>query len=188
MIKETDRLTRLVDRVMGSREQLKPVSLNIHEVLEHIAHLVSVDKRVPIHIERFYDPALPEINADKEQLIQAVLNIVKNGIDAQSSSSLIKLGFVTQFERFFTINQVLHRQVMRIRIWDDGPGVSEDLIETLFDPLITGRPDGTGLGLSITQEIIQRHQGMVKLEDYHGKTCFSIRLPYIDDLGTDIEH
>lgn len=187
MIKEADRLTRLVDRVMGSREQLKPVSLNIHEVLEHTAHIVSVDKRVPIHIERFYDPALPEITADKEQLIQAVLNIVNNGIEAQSGASLIKLGFATQFERFITINQVLHRQAMRIRIWDGGPGVSEDLVETLFDPLITGRPQGTGLGLSITQEIIQRHQGMVQLDDYHGNTCFSIRLPYIEESGTALE-
>ena len=184
MIKEADRLTRLVDRVMGSRQQLKPVSLNIHEVLEHVVHLVSVDAQVPIHLERFYDPALPEIKADKEQLIQAVLNIVNNAIEAQAGQQQIKLGFVTQFERFFTINQILHRQVMRIRIWDDGPGVSDDLMETLFDPLITGRPEGTGLGLSITQEIIQRHQGMVQLEDYHGKTSFSIRLPYIDDTDS----
>ena len=153
-------------------------------MLEHVVHLVSVDSQVPIHFERFYDPALPEIKADKEQLIQAVLNIVNNAIEAQAGQPKIKLGFVTQFDRFFTINQILHRQVMRIRIWDDGPGVSDDLMETLFDPLITGRPEGTGLGLSITQEIIQRHQGMVQLEDYHGKTSFSIRLPYIDDTDS----
>ncbi len=178
LIKEADRLTRLVDRVMGSREQLKPAFLNIHEVLEHVAHLVSVKTSAPIHIERFYDPALPEIKADKEQLIQAVLNIVTNAIEAQAGFEKVRLGFVTQFDRFFTINQVLHRQVMRIRIWDDGPGVPTELVETVFDPLITGRPEGTGLGLSITQEIIQRHQGAVQLEQYQGKTCFSILLPY----------
>ncbi len=180
LIKEADRLTRLVDRVMGSREQLKPAFLNIHEVLEHVAHLVSVKSPKPIYIERFYDPALPEIKADKEQLIQAVLNIVTNAIEAQHGQAQIRLGFVTQFDRFFTINQKLHRQVMRIRIWDEGPGVPQNLIETLFDPLITGRPEGTGLGLSITQEIIQRHQGAVQLENYHGKNSFSILLPFID--------
>ena len=186
MIKEADRLTRLVDRVMGSREQLKPAMLNIHEVLEHVVHLVSVNKDIAIRVERFYDPALPEIKADKEQLIQAVLNIVNNAIEAQAGQAEIKLGFVTQFDRYFTIKQILHRQVMRIRIWDGGPGVAEELQETLFDPLITGRPEGSGLGLSITQEIIQRHHGVVQLEDYHGKTCFSIRLPYIDDSAQEL--
>ncbi|MBX2849367.1 MAG: PAS domain-containing protein [Acidiferrobacterales bacterium] len=181
LIKEADRLTRLVDRVMGSREQLKPSLLNIHEVLEHVVHLISVKSKETILVDRFYDPALPEILVDKEQLIQAVLNIVVNAVEAQKQMEQIRIGFVTQFERLVTINRKMHRQVMNIRIWDDGPGVSEDLKEVIFDPLITGRPDGTGLGLSITQEIIQRHQGAVKLEDLNGKTCFSIYLPYSEE-------
>ena len=180
LIKEADRLTRLVDRVMGSREQLKPSYLNIHEVLEHAAHLVSVKNSNTLHINRFYDPALPEIKVDREQMIQAVLNIVVNAIDAQQDSKLIKLGFVTRFERFVTINQIMYRQVLNIKIWDEGPGVPEEVQDILFDPLITGRPEGTGLGLSITQEIVQRHKGIVQLEDYSGKTCFSIYLPYIN--------
>lgn len=180
LIKEADRLTRLVDRVMGSREQLKPQFLNIHEVLEHVVHLVTVKRGQTILVERFYDPALPEIKVDKEQLIQAVLNIVGNAIEAQHGANQIKLGFVTQFERFITLNQEMHRQVLKIRIWDNGPGVPEELRNNLFDPLITGRPEGTGLGLSITQEIVQRHKGVVQLEDYHGKTCFSVYLPYIN--------
>ncbi len=180
LIKEADRLTRLVDRVMGSREQLKPQYLNIHEVLEHVVHLVSVKSPEALNIQRFYDPALPEIKADKEQLIQAVLNIVGNGIEAQRGNEQIKLGFVTQFERFVTLNQAMHRQVLKIKIWDDGPGVPNNIKNTLFDPLITGRPEGTGLGLSITQEIVQRHKGVVQLEDHHGKTCFSIYLPYLN--------
>lgn len=180
LIKEADRLTRLVDRVMGSREQLKPQYLNIHEVLEHVLHLISVKSSEPVNVERFYDPALPEINIDKEQIIQAVLNIVGNGIEAQKGRAKIKLGFVTQFERFVTLNQEMHRQVLKIKIWDNGPGVPNEIRNSLFDPLVTGRPEGTGLGLSITQEIIQRHKGVVQLEDHHGKTCFSIYLPYIN--------
>ena len=179
LIKEADRLTRLVDRVMGSREQLKPAMLNSHEVLEHVVHLVSVKSPVPIIVNRFYDPALPEIEADKEQLIQAVLNIVGNAIEAQAESDKPRIGLVTQFDRFVTLNQKMYRQVLKIRIWDEGPGVAEEMRDNLFDPLITGRPEGTGLGLSITQEIVQRHNGVVQLEDYHGKTCFSIYLPYI---------
>lgn len=179
LIKEADRLTRLVDRVMGSREQLKPQYVNIHEVLEHVVHLVSVKSGQAISVERFYDPALPEIKVDKEQLIQAVLNIVGNGIEAQAGKAKVKLGFNTHFERFVTLNQAMHKKVLRIRIWDSGPGVPANLKDNLFDPLVTGRPEGTGLGLSITQEIVQRHQGVVQLEDYHGKTCFSIYLPYV---------
>lgn len=178
LIKEADRLTRLVDRVMGSREQLKPQFLNIHEVLEHVLHLVTVRSAEKILVERFYDPALPEIKADKEQMIQAVLNIVGNAIEAQKGMARINLGFTTQFERFVTLNQQMHRQVLRIKIWDSGPGVPPEIRNNLFDPLVTGRPEGTGLGLSITQEIVQRHNGVVQLEDHHGKTCFSIYLPY----------
>lgn len=181
LIKEADRLTRLVDRVMGSRQQLKPQLLNIHEVLEHVLHLVSVKSTEHINVERFYDPALPEIKIDKEQMIQAVLNIVGNAIEAQQGLAKIKLGFNTQFERFVTLNQQMHRQVLKIKIWDSGPGVPSEIRNNLFDPLITGRPEGTGLGLSITQEIVQRHNGVVQLEDHHGKTCFSIYLPYTND-------
>ena len=180
LIKEADRLTRLVDRVMGSREQLKPSYLNIHEVLEHVIHLVTVKNSNQLHVSRFYDPALPEIKVDKEQMIQAVLNVVGNAIDAQRDSQRAKLGLVTRFDRFVTINQIMYRQVLNIKIWDEGPGVPDHMRDILFDPLITGRPDGTGLGLSITQEIVQRHKGLVQLEDYHGNTCFSIYLPYIN--------
>ena len=187
LIKEADRLTRLVDRVMGSRDQLKPQYLNIHEVLEHVVHLVSVKSSKQINIKRFYDPALPEIKADKEQLIQAMLNIVVNGINAQEDCKDIKLGFITQFERFVTLNQKMHRQVLKIKIWDNGPGVPHEIRNSLFDPLITGRPEGTGLGLSITQEIIQRHKGMVQLENHHGKTCFSTYLPYLSDDAISLE-
>ena len=185
LIKEADRLTRLVDRVMGSREQLKPTYVNIHEVLEHVAHLVTVKSEQQLIINRFYDPALPEIKVDKEQIIQAVLNVVGNGIEAQEGSPETKIGFVTQFERFVTLNRQMHRQVLKIKIWDDGPGVDSKMKDIIFDPLITGRPEGTGLGLSITQEIVQRHKGVVQLEEYHGKTCFSIYLPYINGEGLD---
>jgi len=181
LIKEADRLTRLVDRVMGSREQLKPSLLNIHEILEHVAHLVSVKNDSQIVINRFYDPALPEIKVDKEQIIQAVLNVVGNAIEAQHDCEAVKIGFVTKFERFVTLNQIMYRQVLKIKIWDEGPGVPKDMKDIIFDPLITGRPEGTGLGLSITQEIVQRHKGVVQLEEYHGKTCFSIYLPYLAD-------
>jgi len=186
LIKEADRLTRLVDRVMGSREQLKLEFVNIHEVLEHVVHLLSVKHNDKLVVNRYYDPALPEIKVDKEQMIQAVLNIVGNAVEAQLEKRFITIGLITKFERFVTLNQVMHRQVMKIRVWDEGPGVPENMREILFDPLITGRPEGSGLGLSITQEIAQRHKGVVQLEDYHGKTCFSIYLPYTSEVNNNV--
>ena len=180
LIKEADRLTRLVDRVMGSRDQLKLEPVNIHEVLEHVLQLIQVNLKQDILPERHYDPTLPEISLDKEQVIQAVLNIVGNAVEAQPAADHIKLGISTQFERFVTLNRYTFRQVLKVMIWDDGPGIPDHIKDVIFDPLITGRADGTGLGLSITQEIVQRHKGAVQLEDYEGHTCFSIHLPYIN--------
>ncbi len=178
LIKEADRLTRLVDRVMGSREQLKLAPLNIHAVLEHVAGLTNARGGAEVTLHREYDPTLPEILADREQLIQAVLNIVVNAIDVQKDAENPVIGFTTQFERFVTINQKLHKRAIKISIWDRGPGVDPQLKDLLFDPLITGRPEGSGLGLSITQEIIQRHNGAVQLDENEANTSFSIYLPY----------
>lgn len=181
LIKEADRLTHLVDRVMGSREQLKPARLNIHEVIEHVVQLVNVKSDNELIINRFYDPTLPEIVVDREQIIQAVLNIVVNAIEAQKDSEQVSIGFITQFQRLVTINRKMHRQVMKILIWDNGPGIPDDIKDVIFDPLITGRPDGTGLGLSITQEIVHRHNGTLALEELGEKTCFSIYLPFTEN-------
>lgn len=178
LIKEADRLTRLVDRVMGSRDQLRLENVNVHEILEHIVDLVSVKSELPIKIVRNYDPTLPEINVDKEQLLQAVLNIVMNAVEAQSELLQVEIGLTTRFVRSVNINQRLQKRVLKVQIWDNGPGVPREIKDNLFDPLITGRPEGTGLGLSITQEILQRHAGVVQLEDYEGKTCFAVYIPY----------
>jgi two-component system nitrogen regulation sensor histidine kinase GlnL len=143
-----------------------------------VLQLIKAQTNNKIKIERFYDPTLPEIDLDKGQLIQAVLNIIGNAIDAQEGSKCPIIGITTQFERMFTINQHTYRQALKICIWDKGAGVDNEMQEIIFDPLITTKHDGTGLGLSITQEIIQRHQGVVQLEEYKGNTCFSITLPY----------
>ena len=178
LMREADRLTRLVDRVMGSRQQLKLTALNIHEVLEHVVDVVSVMSDSNLTFERQYDPALPEIKVDREQMIQAVLNIVGNAIQAQANKPHAVIGLHTEFDRYVTINAKMFRQILRIRIWDDGDGVDDDIRDILFDPLITSRAEGSGLGLSITQEIVQRHMGVVQLEEWHDKTCFTISLPY----------
>ncbi len=183
IIRESDRLTNLVNRVMGSHKQYASEDLNIHYVTEHVLKLASVSSQENVKIERDYDPSLPEIIGDEEQLIQAVMNIVKNAIEAQAGIEDALIGIETRLERNFTIGKILHRNLIRLRIWDHGPGVPEEIRAQVFNPMITGRAEGTGLGLSITQEIIQRHGGLVSLEKYKDHTCFAIYLPIMSNTS-----
>lgn len=178
LIKEVDRLTRLVDRVMGSRESLKLSSVNIHEVIEHVLDVVDIRQSKRVKIEREYDPTLPELKADKEQLVQALLNIVGNALEAQEALNVARIGIFTEFARAVTINQTLYKRAIKITVRDHGPGIAPELRELVFDPMITNKPTGTGLGLSITQEIVQRHNGVVQFEECDEHTCFVIYLPY----------
>lgn len=184
IIKESDRLTNLVNRVMGTHKRYKQEPVNIHYVVEHVAKLAEGSQKIAegsqedgINIIRDYDPSLPEFVGDSEQLIQAVLNVVNNGIQAQSNAGIVTIGFRTRLERGFTIGRTLHRQVIKLQIWDNGSGIPEEIKAFVFNPMITGRADGTGLGLSITQEVTQRHGGLINLESYQDKTCFAMYFP-----------
>jgi two-component system nitrogen regulation sensor histidine kinase GlnL len=122
-----------------------------------------------------YDPSLPDLRGDNEQLIQAVLNIVRNSVEAMQRRGEIKLR--TRIERSVYIGQTWRRQVIRADIEDSGPGIPEHMQERIFYPMVTGRPDGSGLGLSIAQDIIVKHGGLIKLNSRPGSTVFSIFLP-----------
>lgn len=176
---ETDRLCSLVDRLLGPTTMPKFVPVNIHEVLEHVAALAEAETRGAIAIKRSYDPSIPEISGDRGQLIQAVLNIVRNSIQALRNSNqkrpTIKL--VTKIQRHFTIGKVHHKVICRIDIIDNGPGIPEDLIDRIFFPMISGRAEGSGLGLPIAQSAINLHHGLIECENGKGETHFTIYLP-----------
>lgn len=176
---ETDRLCSLVDRLLGPTTMPKFVPVNIHEVLEHVAALAEAETRGAIAIKRSYDPSIPEISGDRGQLIQAVLNIVRNSIQALRNSNqkrpTIKL--VTKIQRHFTIGKVHHKVICRIDIIDNGPGIPEDLIDRIFFPMISGRAEGSGLGLPIAQSAINLHHGLIECENGKGETRFTIYLP-----------
>ncbi len=175
IIHEADRLRNLVDRMIGSHQLPKRNPVNVHEVLEHVRKLILVEVPVGLSIERNYDPSLPELLADREQLIQAVLNIVRNSVQAMDSQGTIRLR--TRIERQFTIGNRRHRLTLRIEIEDNGPGIPEELQEHIFYPMVTGRADGTGLGLSIAQDIINRHGGLIEFSSRPRHTLFTIYLP-----------
>ena len=181
IIEEADRLGNLLDRMLGSHNLLDLQAVNIHEVLERVRTLVNAETGGQITIKCDYDPSIPDLTGDKERLIQAVLNIVRNAMQAilgqtdNGETPLITLK--TRTLRQFTIGSQRHRLVCRVDISDNGPGIPEDILETLFLPMVSGRADGTGLGLSISQSIINHHQGLIECNSLQGCTTFSLYIP-----------
>lgn len=176
IIHEADRLRNLVDRMMGSYNPIEPCPINIHQILEHVRRLILVEVQHAITLERDYDPSLPEIHGDRDQLIQAVLNIVRNSVDAMGNSGVIRLR--TRIERSVYVGLQWHRCMVKVDIEDNGPGVPEDIRERIFYPMVTGRAGGSGLGLSIAQDIVNKHQGLIQLHSEPGLTRFSLLLPF----------
>lgn len=175
IMEEADRLRALVDRMVGPNQPLTRVPTNLHQILEHVRNLILAEHAPGIHIERIYDPSLPDLRADPDQLIQAVLNVVRNAVEAMNARGRISLR--TGVERRFTIGQKSHRLVLRADIEDEGPGIAPELLNRIFYPMVTGKAQGSGLGLSIANDIISRHGGLIECNSQPGKTVFSIYLP-----------
>ncbi|MEH6580516.1 MAG: nitrogen regulation protein NR(II) [Halioglobus sp.] len=186
IIREADRLRDLVDRLLGSHHQLAMADLNIHEILEHVRNLIAAESGNRATIHRDYDPSIPELSGDRAQLIQAVLNVTRNALQATQKIENCEITLRTRSQRQFTIGAIRHRLVCRIDISDNGPGVPAELLHAIFVPMVTGRADGTGLGLSISQTIINRHGGLMECESEPGKTTFTIYLPM--DTKNDNTH
>ncbi|MFQ6021923.1 MAG: nitrogen regulation protein NR(II) [Acidiferrobacterales bacterium] len=181
IIREADRLRHLVDRMVGPSQPLNRQPVNLHEILEHVCNLVLAENPQGIRIERDYDPSLPPFAGDPAQLIQAVLNIVRNSVEAVNGCGRIELR--TSIERQFTIGQKRYRLALRADVQDDGPGVSEDLLDSIFYPMVTDKPEGSGLGLAIAQDIINKHGGLIECSSRPKETVFSIYLPLEETNG-----
>ena len=175
IIQEADRLRNFIDRMLASDQQLNCVDLNIYEVIEYVCSLVKAEFEGCPEFKRDYDPSLPGIKGDREQLIQVFLNVMRNALQATGSEGHICIQ--TRVIRQLTIRQKIHRLVARIDIIDDGPGIPAEIEKNIFYPMITGRPEGTGLGLSIAQSLINLHGGLINSERKDDKTIFSIYLP-----------
>jgi len=171
IIKEADRLQLLMDRMLTPHRAPHLEPLGVHEVLERVRSLVRAE--FGIEIVRDYDPSLPELMGDREQLIQAVLNIARNAaqVDAQS------ITFRTRAMRNVTIRKQRHKLALELQVIDDGPGVAEEIQDRIFNPLVSGREGGTGLGLSLAQTFVHYHQGVIEFESRPGRTTFRILLP-----------
>ena len=177
IISEVDRLQALTSNMLVPGNKLQRKSLNILEVLEHIRRIILAAEPDRIHMIRDYDPSIPEFAADRDMLIQAFLNLVRNAVQAIDGKGEVILR--TRVESRYTIAQVTHPLVLRVDISDNGHGIPRELCETIFLPMITDKADGSGLGLPIAQEIISRHGGTIRLQSSASGTTFSVYLPLV---------
>ena len=175
IIEESDRLQSLVDRMLAPNQPPQISQLNIHRVLERVRQLVQVEAPPEVRLVRDYDPSIPNLYGDANQLIQAILNVVRNAAQAVGKQGEIIIR--TRIHRQVTIGHQRHPLAVKIDVIDDGPGIKPEIMNQIFYPMVTGRADGTGLGLSIAQSLISQHGGLVECSSLPGKTVFSIFLP-----------
>jgi len=175
IMQEADRLQSLMDRLLTPHRLPEPRSFNVHEALERVKSLILAETPEGVEIERDYDVSVPLLTADMEQIIQALLNVARNAVQAMHGRG--RLAFRTRVERRVTIARRRHRHAVRIDVVDSGPGIPEAIRDKIFYPLVSGREGGSGLGLSIAQTYVAQHQGTIEFESRPGHTCFTIHLP-----------
>lgn len=173
---EALRLQSLVDRLLAPHRRHVRSEINIHEVLERVRSIALAEYPQGLSIRRDYDTSLPQMVADKEQLIQVVLNIVKNAIQAMKASGEVILR--TRVARQVTLARKRHGLALKLQIVDNGPGIPEEIRDHIFYPLVTGRAEGTGLGLTLAQAYVHQHGGSIEFESRPGQTCFTVMLPF----------
>ncbi len=174
IIHEADRLQDLMHRLLSSHRAMQPAQVNIHEILERVRRLIHAE--FPgVKVMRDYDTSLPELTGDREQLIQAILNIERNAAQAMRGKGEIMVR--TRALRQVTLAKKRYRLALELQIIDNGPGIPEEIRDRIFYPLVSGREGGTGLGLALAQSFVQQHQGSIEADSLPGRTCFTLRLP-----------
>lgn len=180
IIEQADRLRNLVDRLLGPQRPSQHSLQNIHQVIQKVLKLVTMALPDNIKLKQDYDPSIPDINMDSEQLQQAVLNIVQNAIQALEYAhfdTAKQITIKTRTQHQVTIGTKRHKIVIALSIIDNGPGIKPELMDTLFYPMVTGRDQGSGLGLSIAHNFARLHGGRIDCQSKPGETEFTILLP-----------
>ena len=180
IISEADRLTNLLDSMLGPGRPPSKQLVNVHELLERVYHLLRSEAPPGVVIDRDYDPSLPPLTLDPNHIIQAMLNLGRNAIQALAGAAMNespRLILRTRAASNVSVGAHRHRLVASIQFEDNGPGVLNEIRETIFYPLVSGRADGTGLGLGIAQDLVSRHGGLIEFDSAPGRTIFVISLP-----------
>ncbi len=195
IIAEADRLQTLMQRLLSSHRVMQPAQVNIHEILERVRRLIHAEYH-NISVRRDYDTSLPDITGDREQLIQAILNISRNAAQAiggnpsgppsgqgdddgsaHPGTGKGEIIFRTRAARQVTLAKKHHALALELQVIDNGPGIAEEIRDKIFYPLVSGRENGSGLGLTIAQSFVQQHGGTIEVTSRPGHTCFSLMLP-----------
>jgi two-component system nitrogen regulation sensor histidine kinase GlnL len=179
VISEADRLSALADRLLHPHGQAPLRSVNLHKIAERARALIGAEADAQLRLERDYDPSLPNVRADADAILQVLLNLLRNAMQASAKAITVR----TRVERAAMISGESGRLALRIDVIDDGSGVPDELRESLFMPLVSGRVDGTGLGLALAQEIATAHGGQLTFQSRPGNTTFSLILPSERDGG-----
>ena len=182
IIDEADRLKALLNRMLGPIRLSEKQEVNIHQVLERVRSLIQAEFADRVIIDRDYDPSIPPLLADSDQLIQALLNIARNGAKAVADEGG-RLCLGTRVLRQFTIGNHRYPLVAQVDITDNGPGISRELQDRIFYPMVSGRKGGMGLGLSIAQSLVHQYQGLIECRSKPGKTVFTVLLPLGNNHG-----
>jgi two-component system nitrogen regulation sensor histidine kinase GlnL len=182
IIDEADRLQSLVDRLLAPHRHPRVVApVNIHEVCERVRAVILAEFPRGLEVRRDYDASVPDVHGDREQLIQALLNIVRNAaqaLEARIAAGDAEIVLRTRVARQVTIARHRHRLALALHVIDNGPGIPEDLKERIFYPLVSGRDGGSGLGLTLAQTFIQHNDGAIEMDSRPGRTEFRILIPY----------
>lgn len=175
IIAQADRLRNLVDRLLGPYKPPQRQVSNLHQIIERVSQLAQIDNPSGVQFIRDYDPSIPDFMLDPELIEQSLLNIVRNAQQAMPNGGQVVLQ--SRILHQHTIHGRRHRLVATIKVIDNGPGIPADIKDTLFYPMVSGKPGGTGLGLSIAQTLIHQHDGWIDCESWPGRTEFTLYLP-----------
>jgi two-component system nitrogen regulation sensor histidine kinase GlnL len=181
IIHEADRLQLLVDRLLAPHRRPHVVGdVNIHEVCERVRSLIMAEFPKGLRMVRDYDTSIPELRGDREQLIQAVLNIVHNAAQALADRIVdgdAEIILRTRITRQVTFGKHRYRLALELHVIDNGPGIAQEIKDRLFFPLVSGRDGGSGLGLNLAQTFVQQHHGLIECDSLPGRTDFKILIP-----------
>lgn len=174
IIEEADRLQDLMQRLLSSHRVMQPAQVNIHEILERVRRLIHAEYH-EVSVRRDYDTSLPDITGDREQLIQAILNISRNAAQAMHGKG--EIIYRTRAARHVTLAKKHYELALELQVIDNGPGIPAEIRDKIFYPLVSGRENGSGLGLTLAQSFIQQHGGTIEVRSRPGETCFTLLLP-----------
>ena len=190
---EADRIRALVDRMeIFGEKPIERERVNIHRVLEHVRRLAQSGFAAHIRINEVYDPSLPPVHGNRDQLVQVALNLVKNAAESITGAGMTtgEITLITGFQHGVRLavpgsDQRLHLPLL-VAVRDNGPGIPEDLRANLFDPFVSSKPSGSGLGLALVAKIVADHGGLIEVDSRPGRTEFRLHLPVVHDDAESI--